>query len=233
MPDSLTNSTLGILYSFRRCPYAMRARLACTLFLPPESLELREVVLKNKPQELLDISPKATVPVLLVLGGPLATPILVDESRDIIRWALEKGTLGQATDAFKTEFLPLHLQLEIEELIDENDGSFKWALDRYKYSDRFEESEEHYRKLGEVFLAKLELRLEKTGYLFTPEMSIADISIFPFVRQFAHVDKQWFEQSSYPRLIQWLDILLKSELFASIMEKYKPWKKKEEAIFFP
>ncbi|MFQ3171829.1 MAG: glutathione S-transferase [Oleispira sp.] len=227
-PPSVTDTKLGILYSFRRCPYAMRARLACTLFLPAQSLELREVILRNKPQELLVVSPKATVPVLLAQGGSLADPILVDESRDIMIWALD-----QAAEVLKTQYLPLHLQLEIEELIDENDGSFKWALDRYKYSDRFEESEEHYRKLGEVFLANLELRLEKTGYLFTPEMSIADISIFPFVRQFAHVDKQWFEQSSYPRLIQWLDILLKSELFASIMEKYKPWKKKEEAIFFP
>jgi glutathione S-transferase len=233
MPDSLTHSLLGILYSFRRCPYAMRARLACTLFLPPESLELREVVLKNKPQALLDISPKATVPVLLVLGGPLATPILVDESRDIIRWALEKGTLGQATDALKTQFLPLHLQLEIEELIDENDGAFKWALDRYKYSDRFEESKQYYRKLGEIFLAKLERLLEHNRYLFAQEMSLADIAIFPFVRQFAHVDKAWFEQSQYPRLIQWLSALLESELFVSIMGKYKPWQVDNDAVYFP
>jgi glutathione S-transferase len=228
-----TDTKLGTLYSFRRCPYAMRARLACMLFLPAQSLELREVVLKNKPQELLKISPKATVPVLLVNGGPLADSVLVDESRDIMRWALEKGTQGQATDTLDTQYIPLHLQLEIDELIDENDGSFKWALDHYKYADRFEETEEHYRKLGEVFLAKLEQLLEHNRYLFSPEMSLADIAIFPFVRQFAHVDKQWFELSSYPRLIQWLDILLKSELFASIMEKYKPWKKQEEAIFFP
>jgi glutathione S-transferase len=232
MPDSLTHSTLGILYSFRRCPYAMRARLACTLFLPPQSLELREVVLKNKPQALLDISAKATVPVLLA-SSALTNSILVDESRDIMLWALEQGTLGQTADALKTQYLPLHLQLEIEELIDENDGAFKWALDRYKYSDRFEESEEYYRKLGEIFLAKLEQLLEHNRYLFTQEMSLADIAIFPFVRQFAHVDKPWFEQSTYPKLIQWLNELLESELFDSIMGKYKPWQVDNDAVYFP
>ncbi|MEH6450177.1 MAG: glutathione S-transferase [Oleispira sp.] len=224
----VTDNKLGILYSFRRCPYAMRARLACTLFLPAQSLELREVVLKNKPQELLAISPKATVPVLLAQGESLADPILVDESRDIMIWALD-----QAAEVLKTQYTPLHLQLEINELIDENDGPFKWALDHYKYADRFEETEEHYRKLGEVFLAKLEQLLEHSCYLFTPKMSLADIAIFPFVRQFAHVDKQWFEQSPYPRLILWLSELLESELFASIMEKHKPWQTDNIATFFP
>jgi glutathione S-transferase len=229
----VTDTTLGVLYSFRRCPYAMRARLACTLFLPAQSLELREVVLKNKPQELLEISPKATVPVLLVSGGPLADSALVDESRDIMQWALEKGTQGQASDALNTQYIPLHLQLEIDKLIDENDGPFKWALDHYKYADRFEESEEYYRKLGEIFLAKLERLLEHNRYLFTQEMSLADIAIFPFVRQFAHVDKFWFEQSAYPKLIQWLEEFLESELFRSIMKKYKPWRKQEEIMLFP
>ena len=227
MPDIPTNSPaspkLGILYSFRRCPYAMRARLACAFFLPPQCLELREVVLKNKPQELLAISPKATVPVLL-----LPNSSLIDESQDIMLWAIE-----QTSDPLKTQFIPLHLQLDIDELIDENDGSFKWALDHYKYADRYEESEEHYRKLGEVFLAKLEQLLEKNLYLFSTEISLADIAIFPFVRQFAHVNKKWFEQSAYPKLIRWLNELLESELFASIMEKYKPWQVENEPVYFP
>ncbi len=223
MSDAPTNSTFGILYSFRRCPYAMRARLACTLFLPSQSLELREVVLKNKPRELLAISPKATVPVLHLNSGKV-----IDESRDIMQWALE-----QAGDALKNKYLPFHLQLEIDELIDENDGSFKWALDHYKYADRFEESEEYYRELGEVFLAKLEKLLEKNRYLFAAEMRLADIALFPFVRQFAHVDKQWFGQSAYPKLIQWLNALSESELFNSIMEKYKPWQADNEIVYFP
>lgn len=222
-----STTQLSTLYSFRRCPYAMRARLACTLFLPRQSLELREVVLKNKPSELLAISPKATVPVLL-LEKQLNDKTIIDESRDIMLWALE-----QAPSEFKTQYLPFHLQLEIDELIDENDGSFKWALDRYKYADRYDESEEYYRKLGEVFLAKLELLLETHRYLFTAEMSLADIAVFPFVRQFAHVDKKWFEQSSYPKLIQWQNELLESELFSSIMDKYKPWQAGNENVYFP
>tara|TARA_B100000446_G_C10523678_1_gene331234 strand:+ start:954 stop:1640 length:687 start_codon:yes stop_codon:yes gene_type:complete len=222
-PSAPSNLQLGILYSFRRCPYAMRARLACALFLPTQSLELREVVLKNKPQELLTISPKATVPVLQLNNGKV-----IEESRDIMLWTLE-----QSSNEFITQYLPLHLQLEIDELIDENDGSFKWALDRYKYADRHEESEEYYRKLGESFLEKLESLLEKNHYLFTEELSLADISIFPFVRQFAHVNKKWFEQSNYPRLIAWLNALLESELFNSIMEKYQPWNAGDVKIYFP
>lgn len=229
MPTSQPSSDLlGTLYSFRRCPYAMRARLACALFLPAHSLELREVVLKNKPPELLEISPKATVPVLQLKDGSV-----IDESRDIASWALEQTTLGDTSEQLKEQYLPFHLQLDIEELIDENDGSFKWALDRYKYADRYEESEEYYRKLGEVFLAKLEKLLEKNRYLYSNEPSLADIAIFPFVRQFAHVDKVWFEQSEYPRLITWLTELLRSELFISIMKKYKPWQKQEETVLFP
>lgn len=227
MPDSQLSSPktrqLGALYSFRRCPYAMRARLACALFLNPQSLELREVVLKNKPQELLAISPKATVPVLALNCGTV-----IDESRDIMLWALE-----HASDELKSQYLPFHLQLDVDELIDENDGSFKWALDRYKYADRYDESEEHYRQLGEVFLRRLERLLEKQRYLLSAQMSLADIAVFPFVRQFAHVDKKWFEASPYPKLIQWLNELLESKLFNSIMEKYKPWQADNETVYFP
>lgn len=229
MPNSQSSSGhLGTLYSFRRCPYAMRARLACALFLPAKSLELREVVLKNKPVELIEISPKATVPVLQLSDGRV-----IDESRDIALWALERGALNDSSDEIKAQYFPFHLQLDIEELIDENDGSFKWALDRYKYSDRYEESEEYYRELGEVFLAKLENLLEKNHYLFTNEPSLADIAIFPFVRQFAHVDKNWFEKSPYPKLIQWLNEWLASEVFNSIMEKYQPWQANNDSIHFP
>lgn len=219
---------MGILYSFRRCPYAMRARLACTAFLPKLSLELREVVLKNKPPELVAISPKATVPVLLLPGQQLTNKQVIDESRDIMLWALE-----HSSGNLKSQYLPIHLQLNIDELIDENDGSFKWALDHYKYADRYEESEMYYRKKGEMFLAKLEKLLENNKYIFTTEPSLVDIAIFPFIRQFAHVDKQWFEQSPYPRLIQWLNEWLESELFLSIMDKYKPWQVDSEMTYFP
>ena len=234
MPDSLphrqppSEPIMGTLYSFRRCPYAMRARLACTVCLPKLSLELREVVLKNKPPELLAISPKATVPVLLLPGEQRKNKPVIDESRDIMLWALQ-----HSSDNFQCQYLPIHLQLNIDALIDENDGSFKWALDRYKYADRYEESEQHYREKGEIFLAKLEKLLEENKYLFTVEPSLADIAIFPFVRQFAHVDKQWFEQSPYPKLIEWLNEWLESELFLSIMDKNKPWQAGHEITYFP
>lgn len=229
----MTDNHMRILYSFRRCPYAMRARLACALFLPEESLELREVVLKKKPQELLEISPKATVPVLQLTDGRV-----IDESRDIAYWALEQAALNhfplsQASDELNAQYRPLHLKLDIETLIDENDGAFKWALDRYKYSDRYEESEEHYRKMGEVFLTKLDQLLQKNRYLFTPNPSLADIAVFPFVRQFAHVDKSWFDHSPYPKLIQWLNEWLESELFITIMEKHQPWTSRDERVLFP
>ncbi|NRA24865.1 MAG: glutathione S-transferase [Oleispira sp.] len=217
------NGQLGILYSFRRCPYAIRARLACTLFLPQQSLELREVVLKNKPPQLLEISPKATVPVL-----QLADRTVIDESRDIIFWAL-----NQTTETEKQQFHPLPLQAQIDQLIDENDGSFKWALDHYKYADRYDENEELYREMGEVFLVKLEGLLEKNRYLLASQVTLADIAVFPFVRQFAHVDKKWFEQSPYPKLILWYSELLGSELFKSIMKKHKPWNSSNIKLYFP
>lgn len=234
MPDSLphrqppSEPIMGTLYSFRRCPYAMRARLACTVCLPKLSLELREVVLKNKPPELLAISPKATVPVLLLSGEQRTNNPVIDESRDIMLWALQ-----HTSDNFQSQYLPIHLQLDIDALIDENDGSFKWALDRYKYADRYEEGEQYYREKGEIFLAKLEKLLEQNKYLFTVEPSLADIAIFPFVRQFAHVDKQWFEQSPYPKLIEWLNAWLESDLFLSIMDKNKPWQAGHEITYFP
>ena len=127
---------LGTLYSFRRCPYAMRARLAIQLCLPNGALELREVVLKDKPQAMLKISPKATVPVLQLNSGQI-----IDESIDIARWAFSLNT--ELSETMYAE----SIQAESDALISENDGDFKWALDRYKYSDRFEHDEEYYLSL--------------------------------------------------------------------------------------
>lgn len=212
-----------ILYSFRRCPYAMRARLAIQLWLPASYLELREVVLKNKPQSMLEISPKGTVPVLQLSDGAI-----IEESLDIMHWALkldESNIANFYSDAKKPE---------IDELISENDGDFKWALDRYKYSDRFEESESYYREKADVFLAKLEARLNKNVYLTGDEISFADLAIFPFVRQFAHVNKKWFEQQEkYSKLNNWLQYFLKSDTFSAIMKKYPAWTEGDDKQLFP
>ena len=213
---------LGILYSFRRCPYAMRARLALAYCVAPEQFELREVVLKDKPQAMLDISPKATVPVL-----QLTDDKVLEESLDIMQFALSK-----APDLSKTLY-PNHLQRDINELIEFNDGPFKWALDRYKYADRYEESEAFYREQGEVFLTRLNERLEHSPFLMGDEVTLADLAIFPFVRQFAHVNKAWFEASPYTHLQTWLGHWLESPLFIRIMKKYTQWAVENEPVYFP
>ena len=199
-----------VLYSFRRCPYAMRARLA--LHFANQAVEHREVVLKDIPQQMIDISPKATVPVMQLPDGTV-----IDESLDIALWALEQqdpsnllGSLAQLSDMLS--------------LINDNDNDFKGWLDQYKYADRYpEQTPEYYREQGEVFLKKLENRLSHHPFLFGIEMRLADIAIMPFVRQFAHVDKKWFEAADYPFLQIWLQAWLESDDFQKIMFKYLKW----------
>ncbi|WP_396586370.1 glutathione S-transferase [Bermanella sp. R86510] len=212
----------GILYSFRRCPYAMRARLAISYCLAKHYFELREVVLKDKPESLIQISPKATVPVVLLENGEV-----LDESLDIMLFALS------ANPTLEQTLLPESLKTHIFSLIKTNDGDFKWALDRYKYSDRYEHSQQYYREKGEVFLNQLNDRLETHRYLMGNDMTLADLAIFPFVRQFAHVDKKWFEASQYAALIKWLNDWLESDLFKGVMTKYPQWQAGDEPIYFP
>lgn len=204
---------LPILYSYRRCPYAMRARMA--LRYSGIAVETREIILRDKPKHMLAISPKATVPVLQLLNGQV-----LEESLDIMRWALAQHDpqhwLGG--DAGLTAAL-----------IEENDGSFKRALDKYKYAIRFpEQSAEVYRAQGELFLQKLEGLLASQAYLGGAAYSMADIAIFPFIRQFSAVDAAWFAQSPYPTMKAWLQKLVESELFTSIMQKVEPWVEQPE-----
>ncbi|NIL16534.1 glutathione S-transferase [Pseudomonas sp. AN3A02] len=192
-----------VLYSFRRCPYAMRARMA--LRYSGVALQIIEVSLKAKPAEMLALSPKGTVPVLRVDGR------VIDESLAIMRWALaqndpEGWLLGddEATQA----------------LIEENDQGFKHQLNRYKYAERYpEQPMEHYRAEGEVFLSKLEGLLAQREYLLAGHLSLADVALAPFVRQFAHVDREWFGRAPYPRLQAWLQRFLESPLFIAVMAK--------------
>ena len=210
------------LYSFRRCPYAMRARLAISYCFPKQAVVLREVVLKDKPASLINISPKATVPVLLLEGGQV-----LEESLDIMQYALSTHP------DLEKALLPESLKVDIFSLIKVNDGDFKCALDRYKYADRYEQSQTYYREKGEVFLDALNERLNSHRYLMGDEMTLADLAIFPFIRQFAHVDKPWFEASHYTALVQWLDEWLASDLFISIMTKYPQWQEGDEPVCFP
>ena len=188
----------------------MRARMA--LRYSGVKVEIHEVSLKDKPAELLLASPKGTVPVLVLPDGKV-----IDESLDVMRWALMQND----PENWLMRNQPAQAGLA-ESLIAENDDSFKQALDRYKYFTRYpEQSREAYRAQGEVFLAKLETLLTETRYLCRDSRSYADIAIFPFIRQFASADETWFAQSPYPHLRLWLAQLTSSSLFISIMEKTK------------
>lgn len=214
-----------VLYSFRRCPYAMRARMA--LYYSRQAVEIREVVLKHKPDALIKLSPKATVPVLL-LKMPEQTSRVIDESLDIMLWAISRH------DPEHWYADDLEAQQSMLALIARNDGEFKAHLDHYKYADRFPEAPaKHYRAMGEVFLQTLEQNLSQHHFLLGDRLSLADIAIFPFVRQFAHVDIQWFEQSPYQHLNTWLSQRLDSELFKQTMLKYPPWRPLSPPIFLP
>lgn len=214
-----------IIYSFRRCPYAMRARLA--LKYADIKVELREVDLNNPPDSLIAISDNATVPVLHLPDGNV-----LDESWDIVQWAARQND----PDSWMGE--NNQYQIESDMLLETNDYSFKQDLDHYKYADRYpEHTKEYYREQGEEFLQELEERLATTRYLLSDTISVADIAIFPFIRQFAMVDMPWFEQAPYPGLQQWLNCFISSDqqeahLFASIMGKYEIWKQGDLPIHF-
>jgi glutathione S-transferase len=215
----MINREFPVLYSFRRCPYAMRARLA--IKASGINVELREILLTDKPTQMLKISEKATVPVLQLIDGSV-----IDESIDIMVWCLNQND--------SLNLLDEQILKEAQQLIKLNDGEFKSALDKYKYAVRFpEHSEVEYRKDAEFFLDTLDNKLKRHQYLLSSKVSIADYAIFPFIRQFASVDKAWFEQSQYHYLIEWLNGLIKSELFNDVMKKYKVWKidQKEMIVF--
>jgi len=207
MPDPAA----PILYTFRRCPYAMRARLA--LSVAQLDIRVREVVLRDKPVAMLKASPKGTVPVLVLPNGEV-----VDESLDVMRWALAeadpKGWLS--ADAAETDAL-----------IAQNDGPFKRALDRYKYPNRYEDEGVDPVENRDAGLAILESLSEQIadhgGQLFGPAPTLADMAIFPFVRQFAHIDLDWWETAAPGPVKTWLAGHKDSARFRAIMAKYQQW----------
>jgi len=204
----MISSELPILYSFRRCPYAMRARMA--IQLAGIKVELREVLLKAKPEAMLAASAKGTVPVLVVCEGQV-----IDESLDIMHWALAQNASSQ-------QLLQISQQNQV--LMQVNDSTFKTWLDKYKYADRFpEHSMAYYREQCEQFLRALEQALLAFPYLHSTHPSIADYAIFPFIRQFAGVEPNWFTTAPYPRLRDWLQAHIQSTVFHDIMEKHPVW----------
>jgi len=214
-------SNLPILYSFRRCPYAMRARLAVAS--SGQSYELREVVLRYKVEEFLQTSPSATVPTLKTIEGEV-----IDESLDIMIWALShhdpEGWLSPDTGSLANMI----------ELIKVADGDFKSALDRYKYATRYEGADSMTeRAKASVFLQELGNRLQNSSYLFGDKITLADMAIAPFVRQFANVDRDWFDAQDWPHLLRWLGCFLRSDRFNSIMDKYPRWQPGDAPTRFP
>jgi glutathione S-transferase len=189
----------------------MRARLA--IYNSKINVELREVVLKDKPKALLSVSPKATVPVLQLANGNI-----IEESIEIMYWALQEND--------PDEWLPSALLAPTQALIQQNDDEFKYWLDRYKYADRYlEHPVEFYRTHCESWFAMLEQKLIiNDGYLLLDRYTLADFALFPFVRQCAHVDRSWFLQTPYIHLQAWLEKMINSSLFAQVMQKRPQWK---------
>ena len=189
----------------------MRARMA--LAYTNTQIELREISLKNRPQELYKASPKGTVPVLITPDDSV-----IDESLEIMIWALENDSTQTWLNNESTEELCL---------INENDTTFKKWLDKYKYHDRYpENSKNSYRKKCGIILSEYENQLSNLKYLLRDNISIADVAIFPFVRQFANVDYDWFN-NNYNQLTDWLEKICQSDLFLSVMNKYDVWKKED------
>ena len=209
-----------ILYSFKRCPYAMRARMA--LQLAGIKCELREVRLNNKPDHMLEVSPKGTVPVLILEDK------VIDESNDIINWVLDDHNI------FDVNITVEQLNLS-ENLIKLYDEEFKFHLDRYKYATRYENSDAdlHRSKCLEM-LVNLEKIVHDNNWIFGEDINKLDISILPFIRQFRIADPDWFDsQEGIRKLQNVLNNFLESKLFKDIMHVYVVWKKDSEPVFFP
>ena len=214
-------SNAPILWSFRRCPFAIRARLA--IAASGQIVQLREIRLRDKPAAFLAASPKGTVPVIDLRDGTV-----IEESRDIMMWALgandPDGWLNisqQQPDKVKT-------------FLDNVDGPFKHDLDRYKYASRYEVSAAwQHRENGAQFLAELDWSLGSTGALSGSGLGFLDFAILPFIRQFRIADPNWFDSQPWPHLHRWLQEFLGSAAFLRVMLKYPPWQEGAKAVRFP
>ena len=210
---------LPILYSFRRCPYAMRARMA--LILASKQCELREILLKNKPDHMLEISPKGTVPVLQLPDKVL------DESLDIISWATVSN-LDNVHIFSKTEET---LYMELVHLFD---TKFKHHLDRYKYSSRYGADPSEHQEECKIILENLDAKINPSPWVFGLQVSLLDISILPFIRQCKIANPEWFDAQQFKKVIGLLDYFEQDNLFIQAMQKYELWDpRKQNGNIFP
>ena len=209
-------ATMPILYSFRRCPFAIRARMA--LFYSGCCVELREVLLKDKPASLLAYSPKGTVPVLV-----LDAEHVLDESVEIAKWAVQQHDPRRLWRD--------HWQAEFEQFLALIDGPFKAQLDQYKYWQGDEDAERvEIRQQAVDILTELSDRLAQHPYILGQAPSLLDLCVFPIIRQFAFVDKTWFDHQFSADLLPWLNHFLQSPMFSQIMQKYPQWRQGDRAI---
>ena len=208
------NYTYPVLYTFRRCPYAIRARMA--LSYSQIKVELKEILLSNRPSALYAVSQKGTVPVLCINDTTI-----IDESLDIMKWALMQNDPNL--------WISFNKRIQFD-MITENDNEFKYWLDRYKYFDRYpENNREYYRAKCDGYLTKLNQLLEYNQYLLTNKLLLVDVAIIPFIRQCANVDKPWFE-NTYAKLSNWLNNIVESKLFVSVMDKYLEYNPGQEPL---
>ena len=215
------NSSIPTLYSLRHCPYAMRARLA--ILKSEKPIILRNITLSNKPSEMLAVSPKGTVPVLVI------SPVLViEESLEMMLWVLAQHDPNNLLQIESTHLLPQMFQL-----ISRFDDEFVECLAQYKCASRYrEENIKQKRRDCEVYLAILETRLAQHTFLMSDNESLADIALFPFIRQIAKVERQWYLQSPYPRLRAWLNRYLQGSDFTKTMVNPPFWDKAQSAFIF-
>ncbi|WEJ63064.1 glutathione S-transferase [Thiomicrorhabdus lithotrophica] len=224
-----------VLYSYRRCPYAMRARMA--IAYSGIQVEQREIVFWEKPAEMLEASPKGTVPVLILTDGSV-----IDESRDIMLWALNSMSSERKSNSDQAWLFSENslFDKKVNDWIDLCDNEFKRHLDHYKYADRFpEQSKQSYREQGCKFLTRIENQLAENSQigchsefgLIENRVSMADIALFPFVRQFVNVDKEWFSKADYVHVKPWLKQNIESKWFTAIMKNRPVWKAGQQPLW--
>ncbi|MEZ9141902.1 MULTISPECIES: glutathione S-transferase [unclassified Shewanella] len=212
---------LPVLYSLRNCPFAMRARIA--IYKSQQPVLLRDLVLSDKPTEMLVASPKGTVPVIVTEKG-----IVIEESFEVMLWAL---TQGDPDDLLFTDTPELLDKMLI--LIYQFDSEFKRCLENYKCAKRYSESNiDECRQACEKYIHQLEQLLDGQDYLMADRDSLADIALLPFIRQFARVERQWYLQSPYPNVRAWLNRYLQSKMFSKVMTKYPLWLDGKQDVMF-
>lgn len=215
-----------ILYSLLNCPYAMRARIA--LFKAEQVVRIRAIKLNNKPDEMILVSPKGSVPVLVIQEDRTHSTKIIEESLEVMLWALSQNDPENLLHLSDSSALPAMVKLILE-----FEHDFLPSYNAYSSAKRYHDGNEViYRQACEIHLKKLEGCLSQHSYLFSNKESLVDIALLPFLRKFARIDKQWYRQSPYPKLHAWLKRYLDSPMFSKVMEQHELWLDHRKEIYF-